>query len=700
MRVISRIALALLVMLAAGAAFAQDTGSVRGNVTDTTGAIVPGATVTLQNEATRFSRNVVTDAKGDYYFGAVSPGVYTITVEIPGFKMSSRKGMRISQREAAGYDFVLEVGAQTERIEVTATREMIQTQTGAREGLLTADQIDNLSVVGRSPLELLRILPGSVMPDVSSLESVGNLTGVSNTNQDAQYAVNGIRGSNTVVTLDGSRLADFGSNNGVIVVPNNDMVSEVKVQSSNYAAEFGSAGVQVNAITKGGSSEFHGTLYDLHAALQVPGQRPLELDHGDATAEERVPLPRRQPERPDPHPGHRLQQEPRQGLLLPRHRGPAPEHRLRLQPGRHPDRGPAQPATSAPCSRTRARTWPRATTVNIPGGYPGAGSRGPQQQPGPLHGPVRPDADGPVPGGRTTSTPTTGTTTCSASSSRRTASRGSCASTTTSPRTRRCTSAWRNDSETLEKARGAWWNSSSYDLPSSLSHENAGRSISANLTSVLSPTTTNEFLFTFSKLKLDIYHTNPEAVSLTALGFPNFQGPWGQQTDVAPVNLINTWQSPVGDLWDPVGEDLYAYNSSLMFTDTFTKVMNTHAIKAGVSVERARKDQNFQNNEAGEMIYSNWGNGSTGNVFADTLTARPSQATFGTKSLDGNFQLWNIDFFVQDSWKVKKNFTLEYGARFSKMTNNIERNGYGARFDATRYDPRRRAPTATTPRPT
>ena len=71
-----------------------------------------------------------------------------------------------------------------------------------------------------------------------------------------------------------------------------------------------------------------------------------------------------------------------------------------------------------------------------------------------------------------------------------------------------------------------------------------------------------------------------------------------------------------------------------MFTDTFTKVLNTHAIKAGFSVERARKDQNFQNNEAGEMIYSNWGNGTTGNVFADTLTARPSQVTAGTTSLD------------------------------------------------------------------
>ena len=244
------------------------------------------------------------------------------------------------------------------------------------------------------------------------------------------------------------------------------------------------------------------------------------------------------------------------------------------------------------------------------------------------------------------------------------------------------------DGETMEKARGAWWNSSSYDLPSSLTHENKGRSISANLTSVLSPTTTNEFLFTFSKLKLDIYHTNPEAVSLSALGFPNFQGPWGQQTEVAPVNLINTWSQPVGDLWDPVGQDIFAYNSSLMFTDTFTKVMNTHAIKAGLSVERARKDQNFQNNETGEMIYSNWGNGTTGNVFArHARPPGPTQATWGTASPIGNFQLWNIDLFVQDSWKVKKNFTLEYGVRFSKMTNNIERNGRGAVFLPEYYDP-------------
>ena len=180
----------------------------------------------------------------------------------------------------------------------------------------------------------------------------------------------------------------------------------------------------------------------------------------------------------------------------------------------------------------------------------------------------------------------------------------------------------------MDKARGAWWNSSSYELPSSLTHKNTGRSASVNVTSVLSPTTTNEVLFTFSKLKLDIFHADPERVSLTALGFPNFTGPWGHQTDTAPVNLINTWSQNVGDLWDPVGQDIFAYNSSLMFTDTLTKVLNTHALKAGLSVERARKDQNFQNNETVEFIYSNWGNGTTGNVFGDTITARPSEADF------------------------------------------------------------------------
>ena len=416
---------------------------------------------------------------------------------------------------------------------------MIQTETGAREGLLTAEQIDNLSIVGRSPLELLRILPGSVMPDVSSLESVGNLTGVSNTNQDAQYAVNGIRGSNTVVTLDGSRLADFGSNNGVIVVPNNDMVSEVKVQSSNYAAEFGSAGVQVNAITKGGSSEFHGTVYDYIRDYHFQANDRSNSITGTPRPKSKFQYPGGNLSGPILIPGTDFNKNRDKAFFF---------FGLEVQ-RQNIDFGSNQAVTPTAAQRNgdfsellanNGSNLAQGTTVNIPGGYPGAGSAAPNNNLAPYIDPFGQMLMNLYP----------------AANYNDPDNRYNYVFSKLEPQNRlqmvlrldynfsentKMYVRLANDGETLEKARGAWWNSSSYDLPSSLSHENSGRSISANLTSVLSPTTTNEFLFTFSKLKLDIYHTNPEAVSLTALGYPNFQGPWGQETDVAPVNLINTW---------------------------------------------------------------------------------------------------------------------------------------------------------------
>ena len=138
---------------------------------------------------------------------------------------------------------------------------MIQTQTGAREGVLTAKQIDNLSIIGRSALELMRILPG-VVTEFNMGESVSFGGGGNNTQG---YTVNGIRSSSNTVSLDGSSLIDIGSNNGVIVSLNNDMVQEVKVQSSNFAAEYGTGGMNVSGVTKAGSSAFHGTALRLLA---------------------------------------------------------------------------------------------------------------------------------------------------------------------------------------------------------------------------------------------------------------------------------------------------------------------------------------------------------------------------------------------------------------------------------------------------
>jgi len=152
---------ALLVCTPAVFAQATGTSTVRGTVTDSSGGVLPGATVTVLNSGTKSVVTAVTDDRGGY-LAVLFPGTYDLKVELSGFKTYEQKGITISPDITRGIDVKLEVGQQSETITVTAQQEVIQTETGAREGVLSAKQIDNLSVIGRSALELLRIMPGVV----------------------------------------------------------------------------------------------------------------------------------------------------------------------------------------------------------------------------------------------------------------------------------------------------------------------------------------------------------------------------------------------------------------------------------------------------------------------------------------------------------------------------------------------------------
>jgi Carboxypeptidase regulatory-like domain/TonB-dependent Receptor Plug Domain len=234
------------------------TGTIRGTVQDSSGGVLPGATVTLTNTGTKAMQTAVSDARGQYLLSGIFPGTYDMKVELSGFKTYGLTAIALSPNDNRGIDVKLEVGQQSETVTVTSQVELIQTQTGAREGLITAKQIENLSVIGRSALELMRILPG-VVTEFNMGESVSFGGGGNNTQG---YTVNGIRSSGNTVSLDGSSLIDIGSNSGVIVSLNNDMVQEVKVQSSNFAAEYGTGGMNVSGVTKSGTSKFHGSGYD------------------------------------------------------------------------------------------------------------------------------------------------------------------------------------------------------------------------------------------------------------------------------------------------------------------------------------------------------------------------------------------------------------------------------------------------------
>ena len=242
-------------------AVAQTTGSasLRGTVKDPQGAIIRDAIVTMTNERTKDERQTKSSEDGTYTFTALTPGNYTLKTEAPGFKTKTQTGLAIETSDTKGLDISMEVGAPTEIVTVTAAAETLQTETGARENTITSKQIDNLSIISRSSLELLRVLPGVVAPDNTSLESIGFGSGA---NQNNAYHVNGLRGEQNNVSIDGSRMIDIGANNGTVITANPDMVQEVKIQTSNYAAEHGSSAVQISATTKGGSSDFHGSVYD------------------------------------------------------------------------------------------------------------------------------------------------------------------------------------------------------------------------------------------------------------------------------------------------------------------------------------------------------------------------------------------------------------------------------------------------------
>ena len=680
-RSLGRIGLGLLFLLVASMATAQMAGSIRGVVSDTTGAVVPGATVTLTNEGTRFSRNIVTDAKGNYFFAAVQPGSYTILVEIQGFKSSEKKGLRLSSNETAGMDFTLEVGAMTERVEVTAERELIQTETGAREGLIRAEQIENLSIISRSPMELLRILPGVVAPDQSQLESVSNGGGANNT---GAYSVNGVRGSNNVVTLDGSRMIDVGSNSGLIIAPNTDFVSEVKVQSSNYAAEFGSGGIQVSAVTKGGSSEFHGTVYTYLRHHSVAANDRSNSIAGVEKPKSKYLYPGANISGPILIPGTDFNKNRDKAFFFFGFEA----WRQQVDTGSFfavtPTEGQRQGLFN---DYQGGQNLNQPTTVNIPGGFPGAGTPAPGNNLSPY-----------ITGMGQTLMNLYPLPNYVDPNNRYNYVFNSLQKQDTNQFTLRLdynfsdtTKAYvrlAQDDGQVDQQRGLWWASSNYALPTTVNNPQLGRSLSVNLTSVLSPTTTNEFIFSYSKLKLDNVHADENAISLEGLGLTGYEGFFGQQSPFAPINIYS-WGQGLGNLWDPSDQqNVFAYNSSLQFADNFTKVLNTHAIKVGLSVVKDNKNQNFQNNaHTAITLGSGWIPGTTGNDFGDLLVGRMAQVESGTALPAGNWDAWNLDWYVQDSWKIRKNFTLEYGVRFSKWLNNAETDNLGAVFIPEKYDP-------------
>lgn len=251
--------LGLLLVLGAQPAWGQATTSLRGVVTDPSGAAVPNAQVTLTNTATNTVRTAVTGSDGAYAFTEVQPGTYTLTVEAQGFRKYERRNLVLQVSLPATVNVRLEIGAVSQVVSVTAEAPLLNRTDASLGQTMGSLEIQELPLEARNVPQLLSLQPGVVYTSDRADIDVNNDT--------RSGAVNGERSDQSNITLDGVSVNDeFNRYAFTSVLPITvDSVQEFRVTTSNYDASQGrSAGGQIALVTKGGTNQFHGSLYEVN----------------------------------------------------------------------------------------------------------------------------------------------------------------------------------------------------------------------------------------------------------------------------------------------------------------------------------------------------------------------------------------------------------------------------------------------------
>jgi hypothetical protein len=244
---------ALALLLLASPGFAQfDRGQISGFIKDPSGAFVPGVSITVTNEGTQVAKATVTEANGFYVVPGLDVGFYNVTAELSGFKKFVKEKIKVDANAKVALDVQLEIGAQNETVTVTGQAAELQKDTAQLGRIIDSGNIENLVVFGRNPQNLVRLKAG--------VRGGGTSSGESNT--DGGFNIAGSRSDENVVIQDGAVLTRTRSAGQIAGPLNIDTVAEVQVLTTNYAAEFGrSSGGQIRYVSKSGTKEFHGGLF-------------------------------------------------------------------------------------------------------------------------------------------------------------------------------------------------------------------------------------------------------------------------------------------------------------------------------------------------------------------------------------------------------------------------------------------------------
>src|SRR5437867_1910852 len=247
-----------VVLLSGLPALAQTQASISGVIHDPSGAVIPGVTITITNPATNSVRSAISNEAGVYNLPGLQPGRYNIKVELPGFRTITQNDVELQIQQSARLDFTLQVGELSQTVEVSGTAALIATENATVGTVIENKRIVDMPLNGRNFLQLVALSPNVSYGFTDSTIS-GNRQGGSRAQQNISVA--GQRSEFNHFTLDGVENTDVNFNTYVIL-PSIDALQEFKVQTGIFPAEFGRATTQINASTKPGTNQFHGTIFE------------------------------------------------------------------------------------------------------------------------------------------------------------------------------------------------------------------------------------------------------------------------------------------------------------------------------------------------------------------------------------------------------------------------------------------------------
>jgi len=656
----------------------QGTSSLVGSVADPADAAVAKAVLTATEQASGTVHNGLSEASGLFRFNDLPPGRYTLRVQSPGFKVLELGGIDLVSSETRDLGkLVLEVGTIAERVMVTAQATPVQTASSERSASILPQQLQDLSLKGRDPFAMMQLLPGVMdasvgTRDLENAYSMGNIS------------INGMSPQSLNVAVDGVTEMDEGGNYTAFVTPNMDSIAEMRVLTNGYQAEYGrQSGGTINVISKSGGKDFHGSGHFDHR-------------HEDLNANSFF--------------------NNRQGIQRPLYRymiagysfgGPAyipskwntDKHRLFFfisqeftqiaQPtATYAANEPTAAERNGEFSNTRNAAGQIIPILNPQTGAPFPGNIIPKNMFDPTGSAILNLL--PMPNGYVNPAPGQQYTANFLASA-------------TPPYNRRNTML-RFDSNITSKL--SMYYRYGQDVDNQYQEFVVAPGVGTNvrflpgyihgvhLTYTATPTMVNEFLFGNGHDNYGFYHTTPDSqwFRSSSLNPPTLRPfPTGPEYEnYLPCATFSGGQAVNTGYFTPGGQQTPStgnapgcsltpyknFNDNYVFQDDLTKIVGAHSFKTGVMWEWNSKIEP----SAGSTYYGSFNFGSTTNNPLDTNYgyANALQGIYQTYQEATNRAVPNVhwtelDWYLQDSWRVSKNLTVDYGLRFvheSSVTDN------------------------------